>query len=306
MKLNTLLNLIKEKFKPIKFNKDIINYYSINSFDISKKKDNDKNNKIRENLISAIINKKIPEDYYKNSKKWKNLKLNIDNYLQELHGKKYNKINCIIKAGRKYNYDFIFKIDEKEYKIELKFNSSPQFVSPMKPSQYLTNNYEEYFYDNYLIKILEEFKLKIPNKKRYLEEIHSNQPKCLKEIQVKYYNGCFNSSKYSGKKEDIEFYNKMKEISNTSIKNFIKNNNLDIEKLSKYLIESQKDKHYMFYKDNHFQFIKTDENNYKIKSYIKDIDKFSYIATNEKGNKIKILLRWKNGNGIAYPAFQIS
>jgi len=30
-----------------------------------------------------------------------------------------------------------------------------------------------------------------------------------------------------------------------------------------------------------------------------------YVATSKSGNKIKILLRWKNGNGIAFPAFQI-
>jgi hypothetical protein len=30
-----------------------------------------------------------------------------------------------------------------------------------------------------------------------------------------------------------------------------------------------------------------------------------YVATSESGSKIKILLRWKNGNGIAFPAFQI-
>ena len=31
-----------------------------------------------------------------------------------------------------------------------------------------------------------------------------------------------------------------------------------------------------------------------------------YIATTKTGLKLKILLRWKNCNGIAYPAFQIS
>jgi len=31
-----------------------------------------------------------------------------------------------------------------------------------------------------------------------------------------------------------------------------------------------------------------------------------YECKTESGYKLKVLLRWKNGNGIAYPAFQIS
>lgn len=51
-----------------------INYKSINSFNICEKNLNGKMNKIRENII---INKKIPNDYYKYSNRWKNLKSNI-------------------------------------------------------------------------------------------------------------------------------------------------------------------------------------------------------------------------------------
>ena len=30
-----------------------------------------------------------------------------------------------------------------------------------------------------------------------------------------------------------------------------------------------------------------------------------FICKNREGNQLKIMLRWKNGNGIAYPAFQV-
>lgn len=43
---------------------------------------------------------------------------------------------------------------------------------------------------------------------------------------------------------------------------------------------------------------------HQIESYIKT--KTSYIAKTTTNKKISILLRWKNGNGIAFPAFQIS
>ena len=46
--------------------------------------------------------------------------------------------------------------------------------------------------------------------------------------------------------------------------------------------------------------------NYIIVDYEKDVKRQRYIATTKTGIKMKILLRWKNGNGVAYPAFQIS
>ncbi len=49
-------------------------YKDINAFIVSSKKDNDENNKIRENIIGAIINNKIPNEYYKYSRRWANLK----------------------------------------------------------------------------------------------------------------------------------------------------------------------------------------------------------------------------------------
>ena len=76
---------------------------------------------------------------------------NIDNY---------NTINCIHKAGRSNHYDFKLLINKtKEFYVEFKFNAvsvtdTPQFVSPMRPSQYLEKSYEEYYYDNYLTNIV--------------------------------------------------------------------------------------------------------------------------------------------------------
>ena len=46
---------------------------------------------------------------------------------------------------------------------------------------------------------------------------------------------------------------------------------------------------------------------YVIKSYIVDQkNKNRFICETKSGKKMYILLRWKNGNGIAFPAFQIS
>lgn len=299
----------------INYNNTIINYYSINSFYLSSRSDNDKNNKIRESIIGAIINNQIPTNYYKYSLIWKKMKYEVDKYISDLCVLK-NLINqtqnCVHKAGRKNNYDLLLIINECiSFNIEIKFNAenvdeTPQFVSPMKPSQYLETSYEEYYYNNYLTFLSKEFNLSLPNKEEYIHKIHSDKPKCVVEYQNKYYKGCKNSSKYTGIEEDIKFYNRAKKLSEDSIKTFIMNNNLKIDELTNYLLNTQNNKVYMLYKNGNIYLQYIDSKNYEIVSYKKEPELQRYVATTKTGIVLKILLRWKNGNGIAYPAFQIS
>jgi hypothetical protein len=306
--LNDLQNL-----PIVLYNKEILNYNSINKFEKSSKYYNDSYNKTRENIIGAIINKKINYLYYKKSNRWNKLYNNINNFLKFL----INDIiydNIIVKqiGGRKYNYDMKFILYYKtkiikEYNIEFKFNCNkitnlPQFVSPSKPSFFLSSSYEEYFYDKYLSYITSD--LDKPEKDLYIKSINSSNPKFMLKYKDRYDNGCKRNKKFTFNKDDIEFYELCNNISKKSIIEFIKNNELDINKLSKYLIDTQKDKIYMLYYDNNFIIEKIDINDYNIISVCKNKNRYDCITSN--GKKINVLLRWKNGNGIAYPAFQIS
>ena len=287
-------------------------YSDINAFVISDKKYNDKNNKTRENIIGAIINNKIPIEYYKYSRRWNNLKKNIESYIYDLIG--YNNINNIVlihRGGRKYNYDFTIIVNNIEYNVELKFNAeniddTPQIVSPVKTSKYLSRSYEEYYYDNYLPKLISPNNIKYPNRSQYITEIHGNKPKCMEYFQNIYYQGCSKSSKYTGDKNSIEFYNLSNSIDKISRENFINITELNINALSTYLKETQKNKIYMLYKNNKFHKQIVNINDYELVRYEKYPEKFKYVAYSASGKQIDILLRWKNGNGIAFPAFQIS
>lgn len=294
---------------------------------------NDSNNKKRENIIEHIINKKVPPEYYSGPGpcyKWTSMKKCLDLYIDKLRQRNnidnIDSIVCNPKGGRGNHYDFELIINkDKKCKIEFKYNSkcvkdTPQFVSPMKPSEYLDNNYEEYYYDNYLAKLCEEFNLKIPEKNEYLKNIHKPKPKCLEEHQLKYYSGCKESSKYSGDENDINFYKKSKEFSNKSISSFISNSGIKKEELTEYLLRTQKDKYYMLFsqgsvekkkgveslKDPCINLEIIDLNDYIIKEIRKDPKFNRYIGITRNGKELKILLRWKNGNGIAFPSFQIS
>ena len=171
---------------------------------------------MREFIIGSIYNSKIPQEYYIFSSRWKRLKEATDKYLEKLlPDEPINDVKCVHKGGRNSNYDFEIILNKKHvFKIEFKFNSLsqdsiPQFVSPMKPSQYLSKSYESYYYNNYLIPISKKFNMEIPSEEEYLQKIHSPDPKCMKEFQEKYYNGCKNSSRYTGNKDDISFYNEL-------------------------------------------------------------------------------------------------
>lgn len=301
-----------------KYNKEEITPESINAFILSSKNQNDKNNKTRENIIGAIMNGKVPNEFYE-IPQWKEKKENIFSFISQLtNNKKYNKIECEHKGGRKFNYDFDITIyyDDGSIvieNIELKFNTpsiagAPQFVSPVKPSQYINNDmsFEEYHYTNYLPKIAELYGgLPIPPLEEYLKQVGGDNPKCMKPYQDNYYKGSKQSSRFTNNEEDIRLYDECKKISYESIKNYINESDLNIEKLSKYLVDTQKNKKYMLYYDNKF-ILQTVNNldDYIIESVTKTAN--TYNCVSKSGKNITILLRWKNGNGIAFPAFQIN
>lgn len=305
-----------KRLSKIKYKDSIIEYNYINYFNVGDRANNDNDNKKREHIIGAIVNVKIPGEYYKYSPRWKKLKKSLCAYIKNLCKENdindYKSIELIHKASRKYHYDFVIIINKNiEFHVEFKFNAkqisdTPQFVSPMKPSQYLESSYEEYFYDKFFIKLCVEFNLQLPNKEEYLREVHSPKPKCLKLHQEKYYRGCPKSSQYSGDEDDIRFYKKAKEVSKESIYGFIKKYSLNMVKLNEYMRNTQKDKYYMLYKNEKFYSEIVDLDNYVIVDIKKDFEKCRYLATTKSDSILKILLRWKNGNGIAYPSFQIS
>jgi hypothetical protein len=305
----------KNKLEPIAYMGDKITIYDINVFTNKNRSENDSNNKKRENIIACIINDKIPKQYYTRSSRWNNLKIEIAIFITELCIKKricFENIECIHKAGRCHHYDFKIIINNsEEIMLEFKCNAScvndtPQFVSPMKPSQYLESSYEKYYYNYYFRHLVNEYKLPLPTEEEYLKDIHSTNPTCLKNHQEKYYRGCKKSSKYSGEENDIKFYESSKKTSHDSIMNFISKYDIDKDKLTKYLLDTQKNKFYMLYKDGKLYLETINLNDYIITEITKDPEKNRYMAKTKSDRNLKILLRWKNGNGIAFPSFQIS
>ena len=308
--------------KTVKIGKTPITYSSINAFVRSSKNANDTMNKTREAIVDGIINKKIPDEYFNRSRRWNLLCKAVESFVWDIFpcvDLNTQHVTCYQRGGRKYNYDFDFILKEgteilETVHIELKFNAgnvddTPQFASPMKPSQYMSKSFEEYHYTKVLPKItavcVETHEIKMPNESEYMKQIHSNKPKCMAAHQKLYYEGCKGSSKFTHDSKAIAFYEAALEKSKAGIYDFIQETDLNHEKLTSYLMESQKGKIYMLYSNSKFVKQQIDVRDYIIVNVIKNPDKSRYECLTETGIKLNVLLRWKNGNGIAFPAFQI-
>ncbi len=278
--------------------------------------ENDKTNKIRENIIVAIGNDEIDQAWFLHMA-WSNLNDEVKKYEIINSPDHYEKAKWEKKAGRKYKYDFeltylrngdVIKTREIEFKNNvMSVKGCPQFVSPTNPSQYIVSEkpYEEFFYDKYLPQICKEYGREVPKKEDYLKQIHCNKSSCLSDLQQKYYQGCKKSSKYTGEEEDIEFYKFCKELSKQSIIDFFKECDLDYETLNNYLQSSQKNKEFMLFHNGKIYHETMDIDDYTIDGN-KITKKPPYFKCKTiSGKNINILFRWKNGNGIAFPAFQI-
>lgn len=289
--------------------KDTVEFTDINLFyTASTRRKNNSNNKKRENIIVAITKDVIPASWYDNER-WAIVRNSLFDYYRNLCGfKEIISITIEKKGGRLYSYDFLVEINGNEYKVEFKYGADrivkiPQFVSPAKPSQYFSGSYEELYYDNYLSKM--GMGVIIPARDVWIRQIHQPAPECLADIQSRYYAGCRNSSKYSGNLEDKEFYNRIKTLAADSIKEFLEKTHLNKEALTNYLKETQKGKYFMLFKNECFHLDRISENTLTIQE-VKKICKNNLLLKTSNGKELKVLLRWKNGNGVAYPALQIS
>ena len=327
---NEVMINLTPRFSPFWLFNILITMTSILVFRVENRRDNDKCNKMRECIIIAILNGYIPKAYYWVAS-WSRLKKSIDGYTKQLecHDRAQNKnislprrtnVNCVLKAGRGHKYDFDINITYADiltttHNIEFKFNAesvcdAPQFVSPMHPSKYLTSSFEEYYYDNYLPQLADSAQLLLPDRKTYLDSIHSTSPKCMQAYQTKYYHGCAQSSRFLNRQSDIAFYELAKRIDLECRQSFIARTDLNTDVLSEYLLASQTGKKYMLFstktRDLILQTINADDYILVKELTTKNIEKCRYECVSKSGKHIHVLLRWKNGNGIAYPAFQIS
>ncbi len=310
--------LQKEADRIDKFYNTISKEDIIHFKETSNRSGNDDANDKRENATIMMLNNRVPQEFSEYDPMWtiisQQARDRIHSVITSDGTTLANHVVFIKAGGRGKHYDIEMSGDgEVQLKIEFKYGAgdvveTPQFVSPMKPSQYMTASFEEHYYQKYLPTIMENFPhLTIPEKDIYMKQIHGNKPECMKELQKKYYAGSTTSSQYTGNEEDRKFYKKCKDTSQEAIKEFISRDDVTLrhEALSEYIVGTQ-EKVYLMYKNGQFTTQRIDPTEFVIESYVKEPEKSMFVVITKTGRKLYILLRWKNGNGVAFPAFQIS
>jgi hypothetical protein len=274
-------------------------------YNINEKKDNDKNNKIRESIIYSIIKNTIPEEWYKEDIRWLELKVKLFDIIKNLSDNiDYDDIDIILKGGRKFNYDFeILYLSEsliinRKY-IEFKYNTYmidkyPQFLSISANKFIKSIDYAEYFYNNYISQLAKLIDIDIPNKKDYLKSIYSNDYSKLPIFEKL-------------KENELLIMEKKKEIVSLSIKKYLTDIiELDIDNMNKTFIEKQLNKDYILYYKDKFYSDKIRKEELEIIGIEKIKNNNTLVLNTNSNTKILMLLRWKNHIGILYPAWQIS
>lgn len=278
------------------------------------KSSNDESNKIRENIITNMLN--LDDDYFNDTEygvQWKDLREKFMNVLFTICKLPYKQVDIKHMGGMTHNYDFrlqFLKEDNtlsKEVKIEFKHNNTNvkdlvQFLELYDKDCKSTFDicdisYAEFYYDNYLDKYIEcdsEIKESKPSKEVYLKNV----------CDIKYKHPFFKDL-YNNKSNKIK---EKKQVANESIKTYLQNyySTFRFEKISEKIKESQTDKVFILWDCENFHTQSINTESLKIKNIIKVSDLYFDVLVDGLEYNIRIRLNWGNNNGIANPRWKFT
>ena len=217
-------------------------------------------------------------------------------------------------AGRKHNYDFSVKSGETVMKVEFKCGAGVSGLSDLPQILSLSGNfdlmrsgtevplYAEHFYKNFLPIYLEadggddELRASLPELDKYMKLVHQSN---------------YDRHHFFRRLYDREEINKKEksEIVDQSISSYLllAAGELDLEKLSAKLAESQSGKRFVMWDSRAHCFSKHEISKEDLRLVeLAEVTKNSIIVAAASGQRYKMLLRWKNHKGVLLPAWQIS
>ncbi len=319
--LNLVCNssLVKLNICCVELN-DINVFYDKNS---QTKSNNAKNNRMRENIIYALINQLIHDSYFED-KRWTDIKSGLQTVLHScfLNSRKkhdmYDDMKVKLFGGRQYSFDFqvdyyrkgeliLSKYLEFKYlKKKLMPKNNPlsclaQLVDyPAHKKDIIKTNYNEHFYDKYLdqcidcIKKNETLKNLKLNKEDYLKHVknHESVHPFFKEL-----------------KEQSKGLSSFINIVKISISNFLEsmqNHDIDYDFLSEMLNAKLANKTFIIYAGNEFHLVEVPERYLELDNKYAIKNKNTIVIKSKDGTgSWNLRLRWKNTTGILLPALQI-
>lgn len=283
------------------------------------RENNDKYNKIRELILPLLLT-----DIYKldplYGKKWEHHQSELNIVLRKISpcGDEYDSIELQKKGGLNNNFDYsvIYHVEEYKFiipKLEFKFNAFSIQKTPQWLSMYYKDNfniintdcgYPSYFYDNYVPQLCEiyNFNIDMITKDDYFKNLYkssSNHPFFIMLYKA--------DSDPTMKKQTDKKTNLVHE----SIDKFLTMN------LSNVICKPMTDKFQQSNKHKNFILWDCKTQKFNLDMFIPDeLTVTSVVGIKNKNciivqtkcptTRHKLLLRWKNHNGVLGPAWQIS
>ena len=308
------------------------------------KKDNDANNKIREEILTMLLDVTSMHPFVtdkKHGSKWEDLKEKFLECLEIMFMETYPdtvgapevykgiSIGISKKAGRSCHYDFevsysnngriVHKIPQLEFKKGSGFETMPQFMSLSVNSQAARSifknipMYHEFHFEQYMPRIVSMYddhvKQCIPNSNTYNKYVCQVTPTCHPFFDALHKADCLKDN------EDIKAIVKKKnqmvlEGIDMYMRTYMKPENINMVKLQEKLDATQIDKTFLFWNNKQFSQDKLKKDDLKLLgTFTHKINKNDMCFVIEfptvSSSVITVRLRWGNRQGILNPAWQI-
>lgn len=282
---------------------------------------NDKKNKDREQLLGSLLTNTVHDADAVHGPAWQTLRAQWEAALLRCVpvGVPVAAVSVEAKGGRGFNYDFEASyIGSTSVKIEFKFggttvSSLPEFFNPAADKPFHSRLYADFFYDgDSLDKICDLYgipRTEKPSKAEYLKAIHANSSKLPFFARLKAAEEAEVVVVEEGTKKKVRpLYDAKAAISHASIQAFLAayQHTTDLAALTAEFQRSQADKQFLLYSGGAFHHDRLLPGELVAES-VKGVEgDYLVIQTAVPTTTIRMLLRWKNHQGILFPAWQIS
>jgi hypothetical protein len=260
---------------------------------------NDKNNSKRENILLRLYRPLETDICGENKEVWETIHQEFLKVLKQLCLVDFDDLKIQKKAGRRYNFDFLFTfycngLKVHESQIEFKHNAKnicdlTQYFNCPEKTRFIEESYAKFFYheflDNVCIKLEENI---------YMKEIYKNSSKNPFFIELK------------NNENNPEFKSKKTKNTHESIKAYLElyASKINLDLLNSEIKRSQANKIFLCWDGNKFNLDKFSDDELCIESF-QEIKNDNTIILKSKSGEHHMLLRWKNHLGVLYPAWQI-
>jgi hypothetical protein len=269
-----------------------------------KKCDNDKVNKMREELLYKMLNNDNIKCCDKCKPQYLKLKENLKSKFNDIYNRRYDKIDVKPKGGRgcKCDFELTFYYQNKIKNIinlEFKYGTNkitgcPQFLN--QPAKECT--YHKHWYDTGLKELCKKYKINLIDYEIYEKYIFNNYKKNTTK------NHEFFNTLYDMDIKGSEFKKEKDKLVKKSIKDYLEKYKIDYSYWENKFREQQ-NKVFLLCKNGKFYVDKFDEKELKLNKTYHIKNNNTIVLQTKTNSKIHMLLRWKNRIGVLLPAWQI-